>query len=132
MPAKQTHDIARGICIPAVRTRKQENIAGASNERNIDQDTAPRDMSIRIRGRYPGSQDLTHRLPMNWRIHSGIRKPWRVSLIRPRLLTVAGAAQASGDLHRSLTWFPFNLAAKRSGTSNEAAFYQNRGINHAK
>ena len=97
---------------PAVRTRKQENIAGASNERNIGQDIAPRDMSIRIRGRYPGSQDLTHRLPMNWRIHSGIRKPWRISLIRPRLLTVAGAAQASGDLHRSLTWFPFNLTCE--------------------
>ncbi len=39
---------------------------------DVDQDTAPRDISIRVKGRYPGSQDLTYRLPMNWRIHSGM------------------------------------------------------------
>src|SRR5687768_10985436 len=84
---------------------------------NIDPDTAPRDISIHIRGRYPGSQDLTYHLPMNLRIHSGIRNLFSSSLIRPHLLTVAGAAQAyRKSLFRdSLTWFPFNsTAAKRS------------------
>ena len=116
---------------PQRENKETGNIAGASSERNIDQDIAPRDIAVRIRGRYPGLQDLTYRLPMNWRIHSGIRKPWKVFLIRPRLLTVAGAAQASRDLHRSLTWFPFNLAANGQAPQTRRHSTRMMGINHA-
>ena len=62
---------------------------------DVDQDTAPRDISIRVKGRYPGSQDLIYRLPMNWRIHSGI----------------SGYVHACLPLRgqpRYFTWFPFN------------------------
>jgi hypothetical protein len=99
--------------------REQGNTAEAFERTDIDQDTAPRDISICVQGRYPGSQDLTYHLPMNWSIHSGIKsflkksRVWqflatqlpnkrftgnfffRASYsIRPHLLTVAGAAQA--------------------------------------
>ena len=53
--------------------REQGNTAKAFEQTDSDQDTAPRDISVCVQGRYPGSQDLTYRLPMNWRIHSGIK-----------------------------------------------------------
>jgi hypothetical protein len=57
----------------------------ALSEKDIDQDTAPRDISVLTQGRYPGSQDLAYRLPMNWRIHSDITEP-RPSHVRTCLV----------------------------------------------
>jgi hypothetical protein len=53
--------------------REQGNTAEGFERSDIGQDTAPRDISICVQGRYPGSQDLTYHLPMNWSIHSGIK-----------------------------------------------------------
>ena len=53
--------------------------------------------------------------------------PFEGSLIRPHLLTVAGAAQALRKVSFEvfLTWFPFNFGQNGLSTSNVAAFYQN-------
>ena len=59
--------------------REQGNTAEAFERTDIDQDTAPRDISICVQGRYPGSQDLTYHLPMNWSIHSGIKSSLKKS-----------------------------------------------------
>lgn len=67
-----------------------------------------------VRGRYPGSQVLTCRLPMI--AHSGM-------MANPHSLTVAGAAQALGT---SLTCFPFNPAVLQPGTSKRGELYHRR------
>jgi len=79
-------------CQGTTKERTSERIS-----KGYRSDTAPRGISKRVRGRYPGSQDLRYRLPMNWRFHSGtaIRKLEMALSIHPHLLTVAGAAQAS-------------------------------------
>ena len=59
--------------------REQGNTAEAFERTDIDQDIAPRDISICVQGRYPGSQDLTYHLPMNWSIHSGIKSSLKKS-----------------------------------------------------
>ena len=59
-------------------TRKHQGSLWITRERTSERiskgyrsDTAPRGISKRARGRYPGSQGLRYRLPMNWRFHSG-------------------------------------------------------------
>ena len=86
---------------PSTLKSTRKYCGDALSEKEIDQDIAPRNISVLAQGRYPGSQDLAYRLPMNWGVHSDTTDPDQampktgLALIRPHLLTVAGAAQAS-------------------------------------